>query len=122
MAENTGLSQSASGAQLARLQHLLLELANRHAITVVVTNTAPHAPACEADDPSGTVAKTALGVTWQSMAHVRLLLQAAEAPPGKPAPGSIRVVKTNTFMVLMGSTIPLECCEPGVYSRDPAPA
>ena len=55
--------QGAASAQLARLQQLLRELALRHRLAVILTNTG-----------EGLEGKSALGYAWQCTAHLRLLV------------------------------------------------
>ncbi len=90
MGEYSGLSQSSSGAQTARLQDLLRHLATRHALAVLVTNTC--APSSAADT-SPLAVRMSLGVGWQQMSHVRLLVtdDAPAGTPGLPAAAAVAV-------------------------------
>ena len=91
MGEYSGLSQSSSGAQTARLQDLLRHLATRHALAIVVTNTCT--PSSAGADTSPLAVRTSLGVGWQQMAHVRLLItdDAPAGVPGLPAAAAVAV-------------------------------
>ena len=91
VAEGAGVSKTAAGAQLARLQRLLRRLAAERRLAVLVTNlTVPvanadddaathHAPGAAAPPHTRRPCKPALGVAWQHTADLRLHL--TEPPP-----------------------------------------
>jgi len=83
VAENDGTSHSIAGAQVARLQHLLRQLAARWQLSLLVTNvTQGGAPVAGGSSTGG----MALGYAWQHTAHTRIAL----LPPSRPASSQAR--------------------------------
>ena len=79
--EYRSASSSAGGAQLARLQRLLREIAARHRIAVLVTN-ACLSPAGGGGPAGRDEVAAALGHAWSHTAHTRLVVHGGGGAPG----------------------------------------
>jgi len=84
--DHVGLSLSAAGLQLARMQRLLRELASSCRLAVIVTNICQQSISTGSDSAA---VKAGLGAAWQHTAHLRLLLCKSERACSRAGGGGV---------------------------------